>query len=536
MATEHKAVVVVASHGGAHVVCQTAWLSVYALKYGLTPNCNSIRNPLIHNPPMSENPTTEEFDLLVIGAGSGGATVALEAAQLGIRCAVFDHREAGGTCVHRGCIPKKLLWHGADILNHAQRAPAYGLSINSGSDTAATVASGAPAADDVAIAAGGTPAAAVTSTVDYASLQQRSRRYTDAIGHWFEGEFKRQGVCFIAHRAVFKDAHTVEAGGIAYRGKHIVIAVGSRPARPDFPGAEMAITSDEFFNMKQLPRRAAVAGSGFIAIELACALNAFGVKVDMIIRRDNLSHQFDDEMAAQLAHHLTAQGITIRRQHRCERLEKRQDGAMTVHFTDGQDPLECDCLIWAVGRDANVEQLGLDRARLELNDNGFIATDTDQRTNVKHIYALGDVAGRVLLTPVAIRAARYLVRRLYGKENVSFDYSLIPSVVYAHPPLASIGLSSSAAKEQYGADITEWRHQFTPLAEDFADGHAPKAMIKMITQTSSGLIIGLHILAPGADEMMQGFAVAITMGATKADFDRCVAIHPTAAEEIVTIK
>ena len=474
------------------------------------------------SPPRSGNSPTEEFDLLVIGSGSGGATVALEAAQLGISCAVFDHREAGGTCVHRGCIPKKLLWHGADILNHAQRAPAFFLNINNagGSSTAAS----------------GAQAAAATGTVDYANLQQRSRRYTDAIGQWFEGEFKRQGVRFIAHRAVFKDAHTVEADGTEYRGKDIVIAVGSHPARPDFPGAEMAITSEEFFNMKQLPRHAVVAGSGFIAIELACALNAFGVKVDMIVRRDNLSHQFDNEMATQLAHHLTAQGITIRRQHRCERLDKRQDGAMDVQFADGQDPLECDCFIWAVGRNANVQQLGLDRARLELNDNGFIATDTDQRTSVKHIYALGDVTGRTLLTPVAIRAARYLVRRLYGQEDVHFDYSLIPSVVYAHPPLASIGLSSSAAKTQYGADITVWRHRFTPLAEDFADDNAPKAMIKLITQTSTDLIIGLHILAPNADEMMQGFAVAITMGATKADFDRCVAIHPTAAEEIVTIK
>ena len=455
---------------------------------------------------MPQSDKATKYDLLVIGAGSGGATMALEAAALGVRCAVFEDRSVGGTCVHRGCVPKKLLWHSAEMAGHKRLSAGYGVDIPD------------------------------ETRIDYARLHSRTRDYVASIGGWYQGEFERHGVTLVRHPARFVDARTLVADGVSYRGERVVVASGARPVRPGFPGGELAISSDEFFDQGLRPGRIAIVGSGYIAVELGAALAETGARVSLVVRRDRLSSHFDGEMMRALAGHLSHQGVDILWRHRSAGIERREDGGLRLGFEDGREALDCDCVLWATGRGPNTEGLGLDEAGVATDERGAIIVDKDQATNVEGIYALGDVTGRHELTPVAIRAARCLVRRLYKNEPVPFDYSNIPTVIYAHPPMASIGLSEDEARARHGEGIKVWRSSFVPLGHDLAIGRPPPALIKLITAEPEGKVVGLHILAPGADEMMQGFAVAINMGASKADFDRCVALHPTVAEEVVTLK
>jgi len=444
------------------------------------------------------------FDLLVIGGGSGGIAHARRAAEYGATVGVIEYGPLGGTCVNVGCVPKKVMWYTASHAHHFAHAADYGF--------------------DVAV-----------NGHDWAALKSRRDSYVHRLNGIYENNLDKSGVTSITGKASFVDAQTVAVEGVQYHADRIVVATGGQPIVPDISGAELGITSDEFFELEERPRRVLVAGSGYIAVELAGVFNGLGSETQMVVRKDSIIRSFDSMLGEQLMEAMQKDGVSIDTRVIPSSVE-RTDAGLVLHAEDGRAFGPVDCLLWAVGRSPNVASLELDNAGVQSNDKGFISTDNFQQTNIENIFALGDVTGRPALTPVAIAAGRRLADRLYGgMDGRHLDYKLIPTVVFSHPPIGTVGMTEDAARAEYGEAVKVYSSGFTPMYYALGD-KKQRSVMKLVVAGDDERVLGCHVIGEGADEMMQGFAVAMRMGATKADFDDTVAIHPSNAEELVTMR
>ena len=446
----------------------------------------------------------EEYDLLVIGGGSGGLAYAQRAAEYGARAGVIEYGPLGGTCVNVGCVPKKVMWYAAEMQHHLEHAADYGFGID-------------------------------VSGHDWASLKARRDAYVTRLNGIYEKNLDRRGVDYIQGAAHFVDPHTVAVGDKHYRADRIAIATGGRPMVPDIPGAGYGIVSDGFFTLEERPQRVLIAGSGYIAVELGGVFNALGSEVNIVVRKEGIVRSFDAMLGEEVMLAMQNSGIRFDTRVIPASVEKQDDG-LVMTSEDGRRFGPVDCVLWAIGREANSDTLTLDAAGVKTDAQGFIPVDKFQATNVDHIFALGDVTGAQALTPVAIAAGRRLADRIYGKmEGRHLDYRLVPTVIFSHPPMGTIGMTEAEARAEYGDAVKVYLSRFTAMYYALGEKKQPSVM-KLITAGDDERIVGCHVIGDGADEMMQGFAVAIRMGATKTDFDDTVAIHPTSAEEFVTMR
>ena len=447
-----------------------------------------------------------EYDIIAIGGGSGGSATMNRAAMYGAKAAVIEGNIIGGTCVNVGCVPKKVMWYGAQVSETLKNYAAdYGYTIGE-------------------------------TSFDFKTLRKNREAYIERSRQAFSNNFNRNGVDYIEGYARFVDKNTVEVNGEQIRAKHIVIASGSYAFIPNVPGSELGGTSDDVFAWEELPESLSIIGAGYIAVELAGVLHALGVKTDLFVRKGGPLRGFDQGIVEVLVEEMKKNGQPLHTHKVPQKLEKLDNGDIQIHFEDGTTHTS-QKVIWAVGRKANVSQLNLEAAGVALNERGFIQVDEYQNTTTPGIYALGDVSGEKELTPVAVKAGRILSERLFnGKTDAKMDYELIPTVVFSHPAIGSIGLSQEQAEAKYGAEnIKVYESNFAGMYSAITV-HRQMTKLKLITLGEEEKIIGLHGIGEGVDEMIQGFAVALKMGATKADFDATVAIHPTASEEFVTMR
>jgi len=446
----------------------------------------------------------QEFDLISVGGGSGGLACVQRAVEHGATAALIESHRLGGTCVNVGCVPKKVMWNAAGIASAVADAADYGFDVR---------------------AAGN----------DWAVLKQKRDAYIARLNAIYELNLAAKGIEYVRGAARFVDSHTVEVQGRRITARHIVIATGGMPTVPALPGAAYGITSDGFFALAQKPRRVAVIGSGYVACELAGAFHDLGSEVELFIRKDRLLTHFDAMLGKSLMREMRAQGLTLH-EHVVPAGLREADGLKTLVAADGRDFPGFDCVLWAVGRAANTAGLGLGLAGVATDENRFIATDGFQNTNVPGVYAIGDVTGRAALTPVAVAAGRRLSDRLFGgKTERRLEYSMIPTVIFTHPPIGTVGMSESDARALHGDAVKTFVAEFTPMYHALTTRKTHTDM-KLVCVGPERRIVGCHIIGAGADEMLQGFAVAIRMGATKSDFDDTVAVHPTSAEELVTMR
>lgn len=447
---------------------------------------------------------SENFDLIVIGGGSGGLAHAQRAAEYGAKAAVIESASLGGTCVNVGCVPKKIMWYAAGHMHHAKLAEDYGF--------------------DIAVAGH-----------DWATLKQRRDAYVKRLNGIYETNLDKRGVTLIRGYGRIVNRHTVRVGEQEYAADRLVIATGGRPIVPRIHGAELGITSDGFFELNDCPKRVALIGSGYIAVEFAGMFSALGSETAILVRKDGVLRNFDSLMRDELQQSLARENIQLETGVIPHEIKKSDDG-LCLHAEDGRKFGRYDCIVWAVGRAPNTGDLNAEGALLELDGYGFIPVDDYQQTNVENIFALGDVTGKDALTPVAIAAGRRLADRLYGgMTDRRLEYRSIPSVVFSHPPIGTVGLTEEEARKEYGNDVKIYTSRFTPMMYALGGDKVPSAM-KLVTVGSDEKVVGCHVIGDGADELMQGFAVAVRMGATKKDFDDTVAIHPTSAEELVTMR
>ncbi|MDX1654989.1 MAG: glutathione-disulfide reductase [Candidatus Competibacteraceae bacterium] len=449
---------------------------------------------------------SQHYDLIAIGAGSGGLSVVERAARYGARCAVIEKAKLGGTCVNAGCVPKKVMWYAAHLGHALDDAKGYGFTVDS-------------------------------QGFDWERLVAARDRYVGNINDWYLTYLADSEVELIRGQARFRDKNTLEVDGQSYSAEHIVISTGGTPLIPDLPGAELGITSDGFFELRKCPRRVAVVGSGYIAVELAGMLNALGSQVTMLLRRQHLLGRFDAMLREALLERMMDDGVELLFNVQVEGLERRDDGSLHVICPQGcSEDLTVDTVLWAIGRRPLTDELSLERTGVEANADGTVPTDRFQNTNVAGIYAIGDITGQAALTPVAIAAGRRLADRLFGHQpERHLNYDLIPTVVFSHPPIGTVGLTEQEARDQHGPAVKIYQTRFTGMYHAFTP-HQVETCMKLVCVGAQEKIVGAHIIGPGADEMLQGFAVAIRMGATKGDFDDTVAIHPTSAEELVTLR
>lgn len=448
---------------------------------------------------------SKHYDLIAIGGGSGGLSVAERAARYGARCAVVEKGPLGGTCVNVGCVPKKVMWFGADIAHTLENAKGYGFTLGE-------------------------------HTFDWATLKQTRDNYVHGINDWYHTYLADSDIDELVGTARFVNAGTIEVAGEHYSADHIVIAPGGAPTLPDTEGAELGITSDGFFELEALPQRVAVVGSGYIAVELAGMLNALGSDVTMLLRREHLLRNFDAMLRENLTEEMLGDGIDILSRTQVKRVSRENNNSLCIECENGQRLEGFDELIWAIGRYPLTADLNLETAGVSSDEQGYIPTDKYQQTNVEGIYAIGDVTGRAQLTPVAIAAGRRLGDRLFGgMAERHLSYETIATVVFSHPPIGTVGLTESEARKSHGEAVKTYQTRFTAMYNVFTERQQKTAM-KLVTVGAQEKVVGCHVIGPGADEMLQGFAVAIRMGATKKDLDDTVAIHPTSAEELVTMR
>ncbi|WP_455443758.1 glutathione-disulfide reductase [Streptococcus salivarius] len=448
----------------------------------------------------------KEYDYIVIGGGSGGIASANRAAMHGAKVILFEGKEVGGTCVNVGCVPKKVMWYGAQVAETLHRyAGEYGF--------------------DVTI-----------NKFDFARLKANRQAYIDRIHGSYERGFDSNGVERVYEYARFIDPHTVEVAGERYTAPHILIATGGHALYPNIPGSEYGITSDGFFELDEVPKRTAVIGAGYIAVEVAGVLNALGSDTHLFVRKDRPLRTFDKDIVDVLVDEMAKSGPTLHTHANATEVVKNADDSLTISFDNGET-ITVDCLIWAIGRAANTSGFGLEKTGVKLTEKGTIYSDEFENTSVSGIYALGDVTGKLDLTPVAVKAGRQLSERLFNnKADAKLDYTDVATVVFSHPVIGSVGLTEEKAIAKYGAEnIKVYKSSFTPMYTALGDNRQPSTM-KLVTLGEDEKIIGLHGIGYGVDEMIQGFSVAIKMGATKADFDNTVAIHPTGSEEFVTMR
>ena len=455
---------------------------------------------------------TKHYDYIAIGGGSGGIASVNRAASYGKKCAIIEAKYLGGTCVNVGCVPKKVMFYGAQIaeaINHY--APDYGFDVD-------------------------------VKKFDFAKLVESRQAYISRIHTSYDNVLAKNNVDVIRGFAKFVNKNTLEvtfADGTTEQvtADHILIATGGRPSIPAVKGAEYGIDSNGVFALTELPKRAAVVGAGYIAVELAGVLNSLGVETHLFVRKHAPLRNFDPMMVETLVESMQQDGITLHTHAIPKEVVKNTDGSVTLNLEDGREQ-RVDCLIWAIGREPATDKINLQAVGVETNERGFIKVDKYQNTNVPGIYAVGDIIeGGIELTPVAVAAGRRLSERLFNnKPNEHLDYRLVPSVVFSHPPIGTVGLTEPQAIAQYGAEnVKVYKSSFTSMYTAVTQ-HRQACRMKLVCVGKEEKIVGLHGIGFGVDEMIQGFAVAIKMGATKADFDNTVAIHPTGSEEFVTMR
>jgi glutathione reductase (NADPH) len=446
---------------------------------------------------------SEHFDLVVIGGGSGGMATARRAASYGKKVALIERGRLGGTCVNVGCVPKKVMWHAAEFANHAAHAADYGF------------ATGVP-------------------EHDWTKLVDNRETYIQRLNGIYARNLDKDSVEFIAGDAKFVGERRVAVGERELEADHVVIATGGKPHWPDIPGAALGTDSDGFFGWRERPGSVAIVGSGYIACELVGVLNALGTDVTLLLRKEHVLKDFDAMLGETLIERMRESGIDVQTRRITTELSESGE-QIQVDFENG-DSVTVDKLIWAIGRLPNTDNLDLEALGLETAVNGTIPVDEWQDTAVDGVHALGDVTGTVELTPVAIAAGRRLSDRLFGgKPDSRLDYHNIPTVVFTHPPIGSVGLSEAEARAEYGDDAVRiYTSHYIALYHGVLEHKTPSDM-KLVCVGENEKIVGAHVIGDGADEMLQGFGVAVKMGATKADFDNTVAIHPTSAEEFVTM-
>ena len=448
--------------------------------------------------------SSQVFDLISVGGGSGGLACAQRAAEFGAKTAVVEPHRLGGTCVNVGCVPKKVMWNASAVALSLHDARDYGFHVQVGMS-------------------------------DWAELKRKRDSYVLRLNGIYERNLAAKGVAYVRGAARFVDARTVEVNGQRLSARHMVIATGGKPMLPRIPGAQFGISSDGFFDLESRPQRVAVVGSGYIACELAASFQELGSEVQQFVRKDRLLTNFDVMLGKSLMREVRAQGMIVH-EGVVPAAVRDLSGKKTLAAKDGREFAGFDCVLWAIGREANVAGLDLDKAGVALDDGNYVITDGFQNTNVSGVYAIGDVTGRAALTPVAIAAGRRLSDRLFGgKPERRLDYNMIPTVIFTHPPIGTVGASEAEARAQYGDAVKVYIADFTPMYHALTTRKTHTDM-KLVCVGPEQRIVGCHILGTGADEMLQGFAVAIRMGATKADFDDTVAIHPTSAEELVTMR
>ena len=450
---------------------------------------------------------TKHYDYIAIGGGSGGIASINRAASYGKKCAIIEANQLGGTCVNLGCVPKKVMWYGAQVAEAIHKyAPDYGFDID-------------------------------VKGFDFQKLVQSRQQYIENIHRSYDNNLAKNGVEVINGFATFVDTNTVEVNGELITADHILIATGGHPIQPDIKGAEYGIDSDGFFALKHLPKRVAIVGAGYIAVEIAGVLNSLGAEVHLYVRQHSPLRSFDHSVVEALLIEMEQDGIHLHTNTTLTEVQKNEDDSLTLCTKDGSLDT-ADCLIWAIGRAPSTDNINLQVTGVETTETGKIKVDKFQNTTVNNIYAVGDIIeGSVDLTPVAIAAGRRLSERLFNnKTNEHLDYSLIPTVIFTHPAIGTIGLSEIDAVERYGKEnIKCYQSTFTSMYSAVTQ-HRQKCMMKLVCLGDDEKVIGLHGIGFGVDEMIQGFAVAIKMGATKADFDNTVAIHPTGSEEFVTMR
>lgn len=444
-----------------------------------------------------------DYDLFVIGAGSGGVRASRVAAAHGAKVAIAEEYRVGGTCVIRGCVPKKLLVYGAHFAEDLKDARRFGWNV--------------PDCD-----------------FDWTVLRDNVLAEVDRLNKAYTSTLDSHGVEIVHERATVSDPHEVTlAGGRKISAGKILIAVGARPAVPHCPGHEHGITSNEVFHLDALPRRVLIAGAGYIANEFAGIFNEFGSKVTLINRTDVILRGYDEQIRDRLLQISMTKGIDFRFHAEFKGIEKQADGSLRVSMTNHED-LEVDCVLFATGRVPNTEGLGLAETGVELDAKGAVVVGADNRSSVDSIYAVGDVTNRVQLTPIAIREGQAFADSEFGGKPTLVDYDCIPAAVFSHPPIAGVGLTEGQAKQKYGA-VRVYTSDFRAMKNVLANRNE-RALYKMICTADTGKVLGLHMIGPDAPEILQAAAVAVKAGLTKADFDQTVALHPSMAEELVLMK
>lgn len=447
-----------------------------------------------------------EFDFIAIGGGSGGIATMNRAAEYGAKTAVIEGNLLGGTCVNIGCVPKKIMWYAAEVADAIKKyGPDYGFTHEK-------------------------------TSFDFKTLLKNRDAYIERSRNSYQLGFERRQVEVIEGYARFLDPQTVEVNGEAIKAKHILIASGAKPAIPSIPGAEYGETSDDFFEWEELPEKVALVGAGYIAVELAGVLHTLGVDTHLFVRHDRPLRSYDSFIIDTLVQEMEKDGPQLHIRSIPKEVRKEKNGQLTLVLEDGRED-SFDKIIWAIGRTPNTDGLNLDLAGVKKDRHGFIEVDEFQTTSQPSIYAVGDVTGNVMLTPVAIAAGRRLSERLFNnKPNEKLNYDNIPTVIFSHPPIGTVGLSEEDAIATYGSDqIKVYTSTFASMYTAVTIHRQPVRM-KMVCLGDEEKVIGLHGIGFGVDEMIQGFSVAVKMGATKVDFDNTVAIHPTGAEEFVTMR
>ncbi|KZN66075.1 glutathione reductase [Pseudoalteromonas luteoviolacea CPMOR-1] len=450
----------------------------------------------------------QHFDYIAIGGGSGGIASANRAAMRGAKVALVEAKHMGGTCVNVGCVPKKVMWHGAQVAEAIKLyAPDYGFDVE-------------------------------LKNFNWAKLIESREAYIGRIHQGYNKYLASNGVTVINGFAKFIDNKTIEVNGEQYTADHICIAVGGRPSIPNIPGAEHGIDSNGFFELNEQPRRVAVIGAGYIAVELAGVLHSLGTETHLFVRKHAPLRNFDPMIVETLTEVMEKEGPTLHTNSTPKELVKEADGSVTLHLENGESHT-VDQVIWAIGREPVTDKINLAATDVDITEKGFVKVDEWQNTSVPGIYALGDIMeGGIELTPVAVKAGRMLAERLFNPElpNAKMDYNLVPTVVFSHPPIGTIGLTEPEAKAQYGEDnIKVYNSTFAAMYTAVTQHRQPCRM-KLVCAGPEEKIVGLHGIGFAVDEMIQGFGVAMKMGATKADFDSVVAIHPTGSEEFVTMR
>ncbi|MEO8466461.1 MAG: glutathione-disulfide reductase [Gammaproteobacteria bacterium] len=448
----------------------------------------------------------QAFDLLVVGGGSGGLAMAQRAVEYGARVALFEPNRLGGTCVNVGCVPKKVMWNAAELAAALEHAPHYGFDVTVGRH-------------------------------DWAKLKQARDAYVARLNGIYQRNLDKKSITTIRAAAQLTSlTEVVDSEGRTYTAKHIVIATGGEPGVPTLIGAELGDTSDDFFEWPERPSRLAVVGSGYIAVELAGVLRTLGSDVVLVLRRERLLRQFDAVLGDKLIDAMRASGIDVLTEFMPSAVE-RDAGRFALKSADGRRVTGCDRVLWAVGRTPRTQGLNLAAAGVAIDDDGYITVDKYQNTNVSGIYAIGDVTGQAELTPVAIAAGRRLADRVFGgQKDRHLSYDMVPTVVFSHPPIGTVGLSEAAARERYPNEpVRVYQADFVSMFYALTEVK-PRTWMKLVAVGADERIVGCHVIGQAADEIIQGFAVALTMGARKRDFDDTIAIHPTSAEELVTMR